>query len=472
MNGWILGIGSVYLCTLIAAALRARKSNHSDNDFLMAGSNLGALIGCLTVAATLFSTFTLMGMPDLFRNHGIGAWVFLGFSDCALAFVALWFGINIRRRISADDFNGFSGWLGQKYRGRHATYVYLFGIFVFLIPYVAIQIKGVSLFLNSIIPGVMPSWAWSIAIVGVILAYSELGGLKAIIFADSIQGVVLFGATIIIASSCVSYFGGIGPMFDSIESTSPALLSIPGPSGLFTYQFLIASFLAIAMIPVTQPQMGTRLIIMRDSSSLARMAVLLALFSFVLVLATLPIGLYGAALYPTSATGEFIAQVLVYDQSPIIAAVVVVGLIAAAISTADSQLFALGSELRSGISKPQYRSLALVRSAIVVFALSALVVSLVSNTNIVLLARTSFAGSALLAPMILSAVFFPKQLHRLIPLLTGLGLMIFLASIFGLTGDVVWGLRMDLLIFIAVALGTLIILMLSNYYLPDERKTA
>jgi SSS family solute:Na+ symporter len=241
---------------------------------------------------------------------------------------------------------------------------------------------------------------------------------------------------------------------------------------LFTYQFLIASFLAIAMIPVTQPQMGTRLIIMRDSSSLARMAVLLALFSFVLVLATLPIGLYGAALYPTSDTGEFIAQVLVYDQSPIVAAVVVVGLIAAAISTADSQLFALGSELRSGISKPQYRSLVLVRSAIVVFALSALVVSLVSNTNIVLLARTSFAGSALLAPMILSAVFFPKQLHRLIPLLTGLGLIVFLASIFGLMGDVVWGLRMDLLIFIAVALGTLIILMLSNYYLPDERKTA
>ena len=159
VNGWILGIGTVYLCALIAAALRARKSNHSDNDFLLAGSSLGALVGCLTVAATLFSTFTLMGMPDLFRSHGIGAWFFLGISDCALAFVALWFGINIRRRISADDFNGFSGWLGQTYRSRHATYVYLFGIFVFLIPYVAIQIKGVSLFLNSIIPGVMPSWA-------------------------------------------------------------------------------------------------------------------------------------------------------------------------------------------------------------------------------------------------------------------------------------------------------------------------
>ena len=471
MNKWILIIGTAYFSMLVVAALRARRSNHSDNDFLLAGSNLGSLVGCLTVAATLFSTFTLMGMPDLFRNHGIGAWIFLGISDCALAFVALWFGINIRRRICAEDFSGFSAWLGKMYCGRHATYVYLLGIFVFLVPYVAIQIKGISLFLSSIIPNVMPSWAWSVAIVSVILAYSELGGLKAIIFADAVQGLVLFSATIIIATTCVSYFGGIELMFDSIESTSPALLSTPGPSGLFTFQFLIASFLAFAMIPVTQPQMSTRLIIMRDNSSLARMAVLLSIFSFLLVLATLPIGLYGAALYPTSTTGEFIANVLVYDQLPIVAAMVIVGLIAAAISTADSQLFALGSELRSGFSDLNKKSLSLMRVAIVIFALSALIVSLVSNTHIVLLARTSFAGSSLLAPMILSAVFFPKQINYAIPILTGFGLMTFLASIFGLIDNMLWGLRMDLLTFLMVSFGTIIALILNRYNLINFSKT-
>ncbi len=471
MNKWILIIGSIYLCTLISAAFRARKSNQSDNDFLLAGSNLGSLVGCLTVAATLFSTFTLMGMPDLFRNHGIGAWVFLGISDCALAFVALWFGVNIRRRISAENFSGFSDWLGKAFHSRHATYVYLFGIFIFLVPYVAIQIKGISLFLSSIMPDVMPSWAWSIAIVSVILAYSELGGLKAIIFADAVQGIVLFSATIIIAVSCVTYFGSIELMFDSIEATSPALLSVPGPSGLFTFQFLVASFLAFAMIPVTQPQMSTRLIIMRDNSSLARMAVLLSIFSFILVLATLPIGLYGAALYSTSSTGEFIANVLVYDQLPIVAAVVVVGLIAAAISTADSQLFALGSELRSGISDVKYKSLSLMRGAIVIFALSALVVSLVSNAHIVLLARTSFAGSSLLAPMILSAVFFPRQLHYSIPLLTGLGLIVFLASLFGLVNNMLWGLRMDLLTLLIVSFGTMVVLIFRQLNLNNFNET-
>jgi SSS family solute:Na+ symporter len=462
VSGWVLGIGALYLGALVYAALHARASNRSDQDFLTAGSNLGSLFGCLTVAATLFSTFTLMGMPDLFRNHGVGAWFFLGIADCALAFVALWFGVNIRRRIQVRKFNGFSGWLNDQYNSRYAAYVYLLGIFVFLVPYVAIQIKGVSLFLNSVMPGLMPSWAWSVAIVSVIIAYSEIGGLKAIIYADSIQGLMLFGATLIIAIGCVAHFGGVGAMFDSIESSSPALLSLPGPAGLFTYQFLIASFLAIVMIPVTQPQMSIRLVIMRDTPSLARMAVLLGLFSFALILATLPIGFYGAALLPGDTTADFVAQVLVHDQAPVVAAIVIVGLIAAAISTADSQLFALGSELRSGASSTRLLSLSVVRGAVFAFALAALVVSLVSNTHIVLLARTSFAGTSLLAPMILAAVFFPARLHRLIPLVAALGLTIFLASVSGLVGDSVVGLRVDLVVFVSVALTTAAILVFNR----------
>ncbi len=459
MTGWILAVGALYLGALVYAAMHARASNQSDHDFLTAGSNLGSLVGCLTVAATLFSTFTLMGMPDLFRSHGVGAWFFLGVSDCALAFSALWFGVNIRRRINVRKFRGFSGWLSEQYDSRHAAYVYLLGIFVFLVPYVAIQIKGISLFLDSILPGVMPSWAWSVAIVSVILLYSETGGLKAIVFADSIQGLVLFGATLIIAAGCIAHFGGIGAMFDSIESSSPALLSLPGPAGLFTFQFLVASFLAIVMIPVTQPQMSIRLVIMRDTPSLARMAVLLGLFSFMLIVATLPIGFYGAALYPDDTTANFVARVLVHDQSPVIAAVVIVGLIAAAISTADSQLFALGSELRAGASSDRFQSLSVVRGAVVVFAVAALVVSLVSNTHIVLLARTSFAGTSLLAPMILAAVFFPARLHRLIPLVAAAGLLAFLASISGLLEDTVLNMRVDLVVFVAVALATATVLL-------------
>ena len=290
MNLWMIVLGALYFCVLIIAAIRARRSTKTDSDFLTAGSSIGEIFGCLTVAATLFSTFTLMGMPDLFRTHGVGAWIFLGVADCALALVALWFGVHLRRRIVARNCDGFSSWRGEQYQCRSASYTYLLGIFLFLVPYVAIQIKGISLFLFSLMPTVFPTWVWSVAIVSFILIYSETGGLKAIIFADSIQRLMLF-----VATACLSYFGGVVPMFDSMASSNNALLSSPGPSPLFTYQFLISSFLAIVMIPVTQPQITIRLVIIKDNRALARMVILLGIFSFVLILATLPMGFYGAA---------------------------------------------------------------------------------------------------------------------------------------------------------------------------------
>ncbi len=64
--------------------------------------------------------------------------------------------------------------------------------------------------------------------------------------------------------------------------------------------------------------------------------------------------------------------------------------------------------------------------------------------------------------MILAAVFFPARLHRLIPLVAALGLVVFLASVSGLVGDSVAGLRVDLVVFVSVALATTAILVFNR----------
>ena len=209
MTTWFFIFGSVYLVLLVYAALGARKNVHSADDFMLAGSDLNTVLGCLTVAATLYSIFTLMGMPDFFRQHGVGAWIFLGVSDAALAFIMIWFGYHIRRRAKLPGFKGIAGLMQLSYRTRWAGYLYLIGVFIFLIPYVAIQIRGIGLFLNATFPELLPVWGWSTTIVLVMLAYSELGGLKAIIYADAIQGTILLTVTLIIAYGCIEYFGGV-----------------------------------------------------------------------------------------------------------------------------------------------------------------------------------------------------------------------------------------------------------------------
>lgn len=266
----------MYIAALVAATIGARNQTHSADDFMTAGSDLGLLLGSLTVAATLFSTFTLLGMPDFFRSHGVGAWIFLAVSDGALAFTIIWFGVHLRQRASANGpFRGLAGLLRNCFGNRWAGFLYLTGIFIFLIPYVAVQIRGVSIFMNAIFPETLPVWGWATLLVAVMLTYSELGGLKAIIYADAIQALILLSATLTVAYGCIVNFGGIVEMFDQVEAINEALLSVPGPAGLFSTQFLAAWFIVIVLVPVTQPQISIRLVIMRNFVSLRRMAVLI-----------------------------------------------------------------------------------------------------------------------------------------------------------------------------------------------------
>ena len=323
----------------------------------MAGSKLGLILGFMTFSATLFSAFTLMGMPDFSRVHGVGAWMFLAFSDGGMVFLILWFGYSLRKKVANMEFKGMSSLLQQIYGIKWAGYLYFFAIFIFLVPYVAIQIRGVATFLELGFDSLqVPAWLWSLGIVGFVLLYSSAGGLKAIVYADFVQGTSLLIIVWIIGVACLQNMGGWTEMFNQLALKNEALLSTPGPKGLLTSPFLIGSFIAIMMIPVTQPQLSTRLVIMKDIKAMNKMAVAVGFFAMLVIFPTLLIGFYGAINYPDATASEFIGNALIKDQTPLIGALAVIGLFAAAMSTADSQLFALGNELRGLLGEKARKS--------------------------------------------------------------------------------------------------------------------
>ncbi len=460
MLTWLIIVGSIYISILFYLSYRSRRMIRSNNDFLLAGSNIGLLLGFMTFAATLFSTFTLMGMPDFSRNHGIGAWIFLAFSDAGMVFLIVWFGYRLRKTVSSKGFSGMSALLQDCYQNRWAGYIYFSGVFLFLVPYVAIQIRGVAMFLVQAFPQSMPIWGWSLIIVLVMLVYSELGGLKAIIYADFMQGTLLLVVVWVIALTCMNALGGWSELFQKTEIANPELLSTPGPKGLLNAQFLIASFLAILMIPVTQPQLSTRLVIMKDTKSMYRMAVAVGTFAMLVIFPTIIIGLYGAIRYPDASMAEFLGQVLIHDQTGFIASAAVIGLFAAAMSTSDSQLFALGNELRGLISKKENESLRPIRLAIISFALAALVFSLLSSDQLVLLARVSFAGTAMMGPLVILGIFSRKPQGIFMIVMSGFGLLVFILSQAGILPGNVGPLRMDLLLMIMLTVCAL-----TNYFI-------
>jgi solute:Na+ symporter, SSS family len=459
MLKWLLIIGTIYIAILFYLSWRSRQRNKSNEDFMMAGSNIGLILGFMTFAATLFSTFTLMGMPDFSRNHGIGAWIFLAFSDAGMVFLIVWFGYHLRKRVANKGFRGMSGLLQSCYQNKWAGYIYFLAVFIFLVPYVAIQIRGVAIFLEQAFPTALPVWGWSLMIVVIMLLYSEFGGLKAIIYADFMQGTMLLIVVWVIATTCLNYLGGWAEMFTQVELTNPKLLSTPGPKGLLNAQFLIASFLAILMIPVTQPQLSTRLVIMKDFKAMRKMAVAVGTFAMLVIFPTIIIGLYGAIRYPDASVPEFLGQVLLRDQPEFIAAAAIIGLFAAAMSTSDSQLFAMGNELRGLLGKKGSDSLLPIRIAIISFAAAALLFSLFSSDQLVLLARISFAGTAMMGPLVILGILSKKPMGWFMVIMSGLGLAAFVLSQAGVLPGMVGPIRMDLFLMITLSVAGF-----GNYY--------
>ena len=463
MKIWILILGIVYAGLLILASLRSYKKGRSVEDFMLAGSNIGILLGVLTYAAALFSTFTFLGMPDFFRRHGIGAWIFLAVSDGAMVFFILWFGYHIRNKVKKLGFRGVAGMISTCYGNKWAGYTIFLTAFLFLIPYVGIQIQGIAIFMGAAFPDFIPSWGWAVSIVVVMLIYSEIGGLKAIVYSDAIQGVLLLTVLWIIGYNCLNEFGGMAKMFDQIEADNVALLSTPGPEGLFTSQFFIASMIAIVMIPVTQPQLTTRLVVMKSMKSMHLMAVAVGAFAILVITPTIFIGMYGASFLKESLEGlpaaqqasTFFEETFLYRQPGFVAALALVGLIAAGLSTTNAQIFALGSELRGLLNMEEKKVMRITKIGIFVFALIALVFSEMIKDQIAMLARVSFAGTALMGPMILLGILSDRKISGFIIFASFAGLCIFLLSLSGAIPGSYFGIRLDLLLFTLLSITAL-----------------
>lgn len=413
MIGWLIIFFGIFLASLGYASYISYNKNRSSDDFMLAGSNIGAILGFLTFSAALFSAFTFMGMPDFFRVHGVGAWIFLALSDAFMVFLLIWFGFALRKKAAEVGYKGVAGFVISCFKNRWAGYLVFASSFLFLIPYVAIQIRGISIFLDAAFPDLIPAWGWSSLLVVLMLAYSEIGGLKAIMYSDAIQGVIMLAVIWIIGLTCLSMAGGLEAGLAKVEESNAALLSLPGPKGLFSSPFLIASAIAIVLIPVSQPQFTTRLVVMKDLKSVHKMAYAVGIFAILVILPTAFIGLYGAVKYPESTTADFLSAALLYDQAHPVAALAVVGLFAACLSTTNAQIFALGTELRSLLSGSDKSSMRITQVAILVFSLIVLVFSTYMSDELVLLARVSFAGTSMIAPVVLGAVIFknpPKSL--------------------------------------------------------------
>lgn len=358
----VLGL---YLMMLLAFGVAGwRKSQNNEEDYYLAGRGQGWLVSSLTIMATFFSSFALLGAPGMVYKEGV---VFALFSlNVPLSGAAVYFlGARISRIGRAKGYvtpaDMICGYYGESKALR--LLVALIGA-LYAVPYVIMQIKAGGILSESMfgegayVPG-------AIILAGITMVYIMIGGMRSVAWTDVVQGLLLVVGMLLAGLATVAALGGFGAFFAAIAELPPASLSAPGTTGKYQPWMLLTIVLFASTGSMIQPAQWMRYYAADSTNTLRRSALVFAvLLTACFLFGVMLVGLGGQALYPLAETAAGVAPhaaVGEYDNilvtvltnhlpqlfgagsliGAIITSLILVAIMAAAMSTADSNLHSL-----------------------------------------------------------------------------------------------------------------------------------
>jgi sodium/proline symporter len=183
---------------------------------------------------------------------------------------------------------------------------------------------------------------------GVIIFYTFAGGYLAVAWTDFFQGILMVGAMIMIFVSAMNQLGGLQGMNEQLTALDPTLTGLWGKGDMYIGQWgVVAGAVLIYLIGY----MGLPHVVIRhmamESPRLAKKSLVIAtVWNQMFIFIPYIIGLMGIVLIPNIADPEMVVLEMAYKLLPsVIAAIVLVGIMSAIMSTADAQLMLMGTML-------------------------------------------------------------------------------------------------------------------------------
>lgn len=386
--------------------------------FFVADRQVGPVVSFLTYGATLFSAFALVGMPGFFYTHGIGSWGFIAFADVFQAVMIYVFGRKFWLLGRKFNFVTPAEFLKYRYNSTAVMELAVLISFVFLLPFVVSQMAGIGRIVEGATGGELTYLPVSFVFTITVVAYTGLGGMRAVAWNDAVQGVLLLFMSFVIAFIFLfANWSSPQAMFEAVARTKPELISAPGPQGYFTYPTLLSYFFVVLAYPIVQPHMSCRFFIPRSLGSIRFMMIAMPFYAFLIFIPALILGLGAAVVFPNLESGDMVlGQVLNTHTSAAVGGLVVCGVLAAAMSTLSSVLLALGSlaakdlysRLMGGRPGSEAAQVWVGRAAVLVVALVAFLASVRPPPLIVELSLDSFGGMMQLLPVFVGGLYWRR----------------------------------------------------------------
>jgi sodium/proline symporter len=459
----ILSTMAVYMLIVIGIGLFfARRANKSSENYFIGGRSLGPWVAAMSAEASDMSGWLLMGLP------GVAYWC--GLADAAWTGIGLALGTYINWLIVAKPLRRYSYVAGNSitipdfFSNRYKEDKKVLMLIASLMILIFFSVYAGSCFVTcgKLFHQLFGLDYQLMMVVGAlfVVLYTFLGGFLAESASDFLQGIVMICALVVVLAAGVSVAGGpaevaaglreIPGFVEFFGMASPETvdgvqqLSASGAplfGGTKPYGFLLViSTMSWGLGYFGMPQVLLRFIAIRDANELSRSRRIATSWCVISLAAAVLIGITGRYLYPDALlTASSAENIFIYISTtlfhPVVAGMVMAGILAATISSSDSYLLIAASAVSKNIFQRIAHKKATDRQVMLVSRVTLLLVTLVGvlialDENSVIFTIVSFAWAgfgAAFGPLMLFSLFW-KRCNRagaIAGMLTGGG-MVFL----------------------------------------------
>ena len=340
-----------YLVFMIAIGIWFFVKNRAGGEkgYFLGGRQMGPWVTALSAGASDMSAWVLMGMPTSIYALGLGqTWIPIGL---AIGYTLSWiFEAPRLRRFSivADDAITIPQYLTRRFRSKSKALQIVCAV-IFLVAYTiyaASSVKACGTLFNTVI-GLDEKLAMYLAAL-IIISYTFLGGFSAVCWTDFFQGLLMLGALL------------IAPIFAAGMLEAGAAGSLPeGYMDPFTSWQDIVSGLGWGIGYFGMPHIIIRFMSLKSQKDLKKSAVIGVSWTVLIVLFATLVGVIGRMFLGYDETiggGELVFITMTRRIFPgVVSGILLSAVLAASMSTADSQLLAAASAFASDVYKPVFR---------------------------------------------------------------------------------------------------------------------
>ena len=338
---FMLGIGVFFFL---------RSKDGGDKTYFLGGRKMGPWVSALSAGASDMSAWVLMGLPASIYAAGIGqAWIAIGLG---IGYTISWLVEAPRLRsfsVVANDSITIPQYLTNRFLSKGKLLQIICAV-IFLVAYTvyaASSIKACGTLFNTVI-GMDATVAMYIAAI-IIIGYTFLGGFSAVCWTDFFQGMLMLGALLIAPLFALALING--------GQAAATMSELPeGYWNLFTNWKDVASGLGWGLGYFGMPHIIVRFMSLESQASLKKSAKIGISWTVLILIFSVASGCIGHLLLGelTDSSTVFI-QMVRFMFPAVISGILLSAILAAAMSTADSQLLASASAFASDVYKPVIR---------------------------------------------------------------------------------------------------------------------